>query len=115
MVGTRESKEEKPIISKKQNYYGSNESTGKETGKSHLCAVGYWIGLSIFLTSIQYAVHSDAFSTILVSFATSKKKNIYIQNKTFSICKYVLLRDGRNFEIKQYITYSLNLLNRSYL
>ena len=67
--------------------------------------MGYWIGLSIFLTSVQYAVHSDAFSTILVSFATLKKNT---ESNFFNL--YVLLRDGRNFEIKQYITYSFNLL-----
>ena len=51
-----------PVVLPK--YYGSNESTGKETGKTHLCAVGYIIPNDKSLTLLDLKMFRQAFYSI---------------------------------------------------
>ena len=46
-------------------YYGSNKSTGKETGKTHLCAVGYKVDfcLTYFLPMCTLLRSNTKYST----------------------------------------------------
>ena len=77
-------------------YYVSNKSTEKETGKSHLCAVGWWIQKVQKCIDVIYGWSLDSCAVTRVSHQTGSRVIFLVKRRlSFSIFWKICLNKER--------------------